>query len=196
MKEEIGKLKSDDAVVWGGLNDIGKNNSQEALRHLCNFVKKRHNVNVVVMSASPRYDLIPSSCVNNEVVRFNHQLRKRMKMFKNVQILETDLKRESFTKHGLHLNTSGKEQITLKLAAVVRSLLYKNKLASIQLQWKENPTSPCYSSLKQTTGNGVSELSSIIKVPNNNEGTVTQLQPNKRQKKNPELRDQDFLWIT
>ena len=45
------------------------------------------------MSAPPRYDLISSSCVNNEVVRFNRQLNKRMKTFNNVKILETDLKR-------------------------------------------------------------------------------------------------------
>ena len=146
------------------------------------------------MSAPPRYDLIPSFCVNDEVVRFNRQLKKRMKMFNNVQILETDLRREYFTKHGLHLKTSGKEQITSKLAAVVKSLLHKKKSTSIQLQWKENLTSTWHSSLKQTTGNGVSELSSAIKAPNNNEGTVTQLQTNKRQK-NPALRDQVFLWI-
>jgi len=31
MKEDIMKLKSDDVVViWGGSNDIGKNNSKEA----------------------------------------------------------------------------------------------------------------------------------------------------------------------
>jgi hypothetical protein len=40
VKEEIGKLKGDDVVVvWGGSNG-GRNNSQEALRHLCNFVEK------------------------------------------------------------------------------------------------------------------------------------------------------------
>ena len=72
---------------------------------------------------------------------------------------------------------------------MVKSLLHKNKSTSIQLWWKENPMSPCHSSLKQTTGNGVGELSSAIKVPNNNEGTATQLQPNKRQRKNPALRD-------
>ena len=72
VKEEIGKLKSNDVVVvWGGSIDIGKNNSQEALRHLSTFVEKRQKVNIVVMSAPPRYDLILSSCVNNEVVRFN-----------------------------------------------------------------------------------------------------------------------------
>ena len=101
-------------------------------------MEKRQKVNIVVMSATPRYDLIPSSCVNDEVVRFNHLLKKRMKMFTNVQITDTDLEREYFTKHGLHLNLSGKEQITLKLAAVVKSLVNRNKSSSIHLQWKEN----------------------------------------------------------
>ena len=92
VKEEIGKLNSNDVVVvWGGLIDIGKNNTQDALRHLSNFVEKRRKVNIVVMSAPPRYDLIPSSCVNKEVARFNRQPKKRMKTFHNVKILETDL---------------------------------------------------------------------------------------------------------
>jgi hypothetical protein len=116
VKEEVRKLKSEDVVVvWGVSNDIGKNNSQEALRHLRSFVEKRQRVNIVTITAPPRYDLIHSSCVNNEVVRFNRQLKKRTNMFNNVTILETDLKRGYFTKHGLHRNTSGKEQIALKL---------------------------------------------------------------------------------
>ena len=41
-KEEIEKLNGEDVVVvWGGgSNDIGKQNSQEALRQLCKFVNK------------------------------------------------------------------------------------------------------------------------------------------------------------
>jgi len=65
-------------------------------------------VNIVVMTAPPRYDFILSSRVNNEVVRFNRQLKKRMKMYNNVKILETDLELEYFTKHGLHWNSSQK----------------------------------------------------------------------------------------
>ena len=41
----------------------------------------------------------------------------------------------------------------------------------------------------------LAELSSAIDVPNN-KGTATQLQLTKRQRKNPALRDQDFLWMT
>jgi hypothetical protein len=75
VEEEITKLESDDdVVVWGGPNYIGKNNSKEALRHLCNLVEKRQKVNTMVIAAPPRHNLIPSSCVNNEVVSFNRQL--------------------------------------------------------------------------------------------------------------------------
>ena len=36
VKNNIMKLKSGDVmVIWGGSNDIGKNNSREALKHLC-----------------------------------------------------------------------------------------------------------------------------------------------------------------
>ena len=51
----------------------------------------------MVMTAPPRYDLIPSSCVNNEVVRFNRQLKKSMRMYNNVKILENDIEKEYFT---------------------------------------------------------------------------------------------------
>jgi len=57
---------------------MGKNNSKEAIRHLHNFVEKRQKLNTVVMTAPPRHDLITFSCVNNEVVIFNSQIKKRM----------------------------------------------------------------------------------------------------------------------
>jgi hypothetical protein len=72
------------------------------------------------MTAPPRYDLLPSSCVNNEVISFNRQLKKN----DNLQQCEnnrSDLEKEHFTKHGLHLNSSGKECIALRLATVFRS---------------------------------------------------------------------------
>ena len=60
VREDIKKLKQCDvAVTCGGSNDIGKNNSREALKNLCNFVKNNQKVNTVVMTAPPRYDLHP-----------------------------------------------------------------------------------------------------------------------------------------
>jgi len=85
MKEDIMKLKSDD-VVWGGSNDTGKNNSKQTLNHLCDFVNNNQMINIVVMTAPPRCDLLPSSSVNNEVISFNRQLKKRMTLYNNVKI--------------------------------------------------------------------------------------------------------------
>jgi len=144
VKKDIEKLKIEDViVVWGGPNDIGKNNSKEALRHVCNFVKNNQTANIMVMATPPhppahRNDLLPSSCVNNEVVSFNRRLKKRMVIYNNVKILDTDLEREQFTKHGLHLNSSGKECIALKLAAVVRSIFNKERVSPICLQWRDD----------------------------------------------------------
>jgi len=38
-RDEMRKLRSEDVVViWGGANDISKNNTKAALKHVCNFV--------------------------------------------------------------------------------------------------------------------------------------------------------------
>jgi hypothetical protein len=140
-KEDIMKLTSDDGVViWGGSNDNGQDNSREAMKHLGNFATNNQMINTVVMTAPPRYDLLPSSCINNEVIRFNRQLKKIMAPFNNVKILETNLKREYFTKHGLHLNSAGKECIALRLAMMVKSCLNKKRMSPIRLKWKDNAT--------------------------------------------------------
>ena len=138
MKEDIKKLKKDDTlIIWGGANDIGKNNSKAALKHLCNFIENNQKVNIIVMSAPPRYDLLPTSCVNSEVLRYNKQLGKRVKQFNNVKILETNLERKYFTKHGLHLNSSGKECISQRLATKVKDFFHTDHRSPIYLQWKK-----------------------------------------------------------
>jgi hypothetical protein len=71
-KEEINNLKSEEVVVvWGGANDINRDNAKEALKYIGNFFEDRRKVNIVIMTSPHRYDLIPSSCVNNEIVKFN-----------------------------------------------------------------------------------------------------------------------------
>jgi hypothetical protein len=90
------------------------------------------------MTAPPRYDLLLSSCVNNEVISFNRQLKKRMILYSNVKILETDLERQYFTTHGLHLNSPGKECTALRLATVVKSFFNKDRMSPICLQRKDN----------------------------------------------------------
>ena len=144
------------------------------------------------MSAPHRHDLMPSSCVNSEVVRFNRLLRKRMKLYKKTKILDTDLNRDCFTKHGLHMNSSGKEQLILKLASVIESLTVKNSRSDIRLQWKENGTSLENRDTNQTLGIGAWTPSVANQVSKNDEGEVGKPQLSKRQRKNPALKDKDF----
>jgi len=41
-RDAIKKLKSEDVVVvWGGPNGISKNNTNVAIKHVCNFVEER-----------------------------------------------------------------------------------------------------------------------------------------------------------
>jgi hypothetical protein len=83
MKDDIKTLKSEDVVIiWGGSNDNSKNNSKEALKHLCDFIKNNQKVNNVVMTAPPRHDLLPSSCVNSEYVTDNKTLHHCVYIYK------------------------------------------------------------------------------------------------------------------
>jgi len=117
------------------------------------------------------HDLMPSSCVNSEVVRFSRLLKERMKLYTKIKILDTDLNRDCFTKHGLHMNPSGKDQLIMNLVEVIESITVQNSGSNIELQWEcEN------------------------QVSKNDEGEVSKPQMNRRQRKNPALKDWDFLW--
>jgi len=62
----------------------------------------------VIMKLPHRHDLIPSSCVTNEVLKFNRQVEKKMKIYNNIKMLEIDIDTKYFTRLGQHLNLSGK----------------------------------------------------------------------------------------
>jgi hypothetical protein len=216
--EGIKKLKHNDiAVIWGGSNDIGKNNSKGALKHLCNFVKNNQKVKTIIMTAPPRFDLLPTSCVNNEVINFNRQLKKRIAPYNNVKVLETGLERGYFTNHGLHLNSSGKECIARKLAAVVTSFLKKEKVSPISLPWKGDtsfsnqngnnshtpsciavaaPQSHLPISSKKSPGRESQDPVASPNKKNEDEDTSVHPQLNRRQRNKPTPRNQDFLCTT
>jgi hypothetical protein len=138
-QEEVSSLKHKDVMIfWGGSNDININNTKDALKNLSNFMNSNKNVNTVLINSPHRHDLMPSSCVNNEVAKFNRRIKKIVKLHENVKFLEVKLQREHFTKHGQHLNNGGKELVSLELAKLVEQLVNKKKTASIEMQWKED----------------------------------------------------------
>jgi UDP-N-acetylmuramate-alanine ligase len=64
--------------IWGGANGINKNEINNGLKHIKNFVNNRQNTNIIVVSPPHRY-LDESSCVNKEVVVFNRKLHEIIK---------------------------------------------------------------------------------------------------------------------
>jgi hypothetical protein len=56
----------------------------------------------------------------------------------HVSVVDTDLTRDKFTQHGLHLNSTGKELIAKTVGQTITTYLRTGKPA-ISLNWKEVP---------------------------------------------------------
>jgi hypothetical protein len=137
MTSDIKYLRSKDVMVlWGGANDVCRNNSKDALKHITNFVNTNGNTNIIILCVPHRHDLPEWSCVNKEVKAFNRKLVKLMNPYKHVTVVKVDPDREFFTRHGQHMNL-GKEKIALRTARVVTDL-FSNQEETISLNWKDD----------------------------------------------------------
>ena len=138
--ETVKSLKCDDVlVIWAGSNDISKNNTNAALIKVKELIKRITETNIVLIHAPHRYDLIPQSCVNLEVMKFNRQLMRIAKLHPNVHLLEVSADRNYFTKHGMHLNSKGKELYSQHLAKIVKNILRKEQAIPIVIPWIDPP---------------------------------------------------------
>jgi lysophospholipase L1-like esterase len=134
-KEITGFTKEDLVIIWGGANDVNKNDSIKGLRNLHEYVRQMINTNFMIVTIPHRHDLLDTSCVNNEVQKFNAKLHNIMKNKINVRILENSTIREDFTKHGLHLNASGKNKIAKLMSQNILHLPKDMKKHHIILGW-------------------------------------------------------------
>jgi len=88
-KNELATLtKSDTIIVWGGSNDVYKNETQSGLKCLYNFINRRTNTNILTLMVPHRHDLPLHSCVNNEILTFNRKLHKVMKNIDGVKVVD------------------------------------------------------------------------------------------------------------
>jgi hypothetical protein len=75
--KEIKNLHRDDfVIVFGGTNDINKNESNTGLQHLKRFAQRHNHTNVLIAKALHRHDLQDTSCINEEVKRHNRKMQK------------------------------------------------------------------------------------------------------------------------
>jgi len=130
-KQEIKTMDCEDVViVWGGANDISRNNMKEALKYVSKFANQRRSKYCI--------NKLPTSCVKKEVLKFNRQVRNIMKVHSNVKQLEIDLDRKHFMRHGQHLNVCGKERTYLELTMIIGQFYKRKQLAFIYIPWKDS----------------------------------------------------------
>jgi lysophospholipase L1-like esterase len=134
--------KKDAVIIWGGANDINKNEVSNGLKYLKNFINTNQNTNIIVVTTPLSHDLQESSCVNREVDVFNRKLHKIVKIMDDVKLLQTKLNRNYFTRHGLHLNISGKAKMAELIGEHILNLTKKKDDDFIMLKWKENWNQP------------------------------------------------------
>jgi len=62
-----------------------------------NLLETKDTLNVIIMEAPHRFDLVPTSCAYKEVVTFNKKLQKVIKSVNYAEIVNISTKREHFT---------------------------------------------------------------------------------------------------
>jgi hypothetical protein len=101
-------MKNDIVVVWGGTRDVSRNETSSGLNQLKYFYRKNYKTNIIQMRVPHRHELPADSCINNEIVACNRKFGKLVKAFEHTALVKLDIDRESYTKHGLHLNDKEK----------------------------------------------------------------------------------------
>jgi len=67
LKNETAGFSNTDAIIiWGGSNDINRNETMKGLKYLNDFVNQRKNTKVMIVAAPHRHDLLITSFINNE----------------------------------------------------------------------------------------------------------------------------------
>ena len=124
---------------------------------------------------------------------FNRKLCKHLKAFNNTQMVEGGSNRDYYTRHGLHLNQKGKEQMARNIAWAIKDRLNVQKCTPIIM-------SQCL--IEATTKNDQAETTNtyyddkehkLIQMTANHYET-SNVRASLRHKKPPKLLTENFLW--
>ena len=75
--------------------------------------------------------------MSKEIKVFNRKL-KRIMRYDHTETMDMSANRDHYTKHGRHMNKTGKDWFTSKTADTINKLYANRKLAPITLEWKES----------------------------------------------------------
>jgi len=134
---ELCKLtKNYTIILIGGSNDIDKNVHGKNLTSIRNFLEGTQHTNVIILEVPVRYDIGARSNINEQIESHNKKLCKVIKSFMHVKLIKVTINREDFTKHGLHLNSKGKEKVSTELLKHLLTTHKKQETAAKYLPWK------------------------------------------------------------
>jgi hypothetical protein len=142
--KKVHQLTNKDVMVlWGGSNDVARNNSTEGLKMISKLITETKHTNVILLTVPHRHDLVPNSCVNIEVEVFNRRLYKDAERFKEVQIMEVVNERSYYTRHGQHLNLAGKDYMAKRITTMIEHILNNAKDPTRDERYRNiDPNSP------------------------------------------------------
>lgn len=189
--------KKDIVVLCGGTQDVGKNETNKGIHKLKHFIDSHSHTNFIVLGVPHRHDLDLNSCVNNEVKVFNRKLKKRLKLCTNTQIVDIDSSRDLYTRHGLHLNSKGKEQTVKEIVKTIKCILNKKMSDPIILPDRNDGNTSNITTEKTTEP---TQSQDVEVQPTNENLTACSLAPSvnklpsKRARRPPNTRHSDFLW--
>jgi len=104
-----------------------------ALRHIRNFIKSNNHTNIILVGVPHRYDIMQSSCVNNEIWSLSTKLMKSVRAYQHTSILEMVCNRKLFTNHGL-----GKEMLSEQIVHLTYTIMDQKKDPPIILSWNSD----------------------------------------------------------
>jgi len=182
-KGEVGKLTMNDfIIICRGTNDIERNHSRNEFKNITSFIKCVNHTNIILISVPYRHDITKDLHINSKIKALNSRLLKLAKIFSHVNIIEPSNNRLLFTKHGLHLNESGKELLSHQLVLHIFSVLEEISVNPMTLGW--------YDKTLQVIASSIGRPSHTL-IPNNCR-LLTEQAP-KCIKKLPVTRKDDFF---
>jgi hypothetical protein len=70
-------------------HDINKNESNTGLQHLKKFAQRHIHTNPLIAKPLHRHDLQDTSCINEEVKRYNRKMQKMIKAMQHITIVDS-----------------------------------------------------------------------------------------------------------
>jgi len=111
------------------------------------YIKTNNHTNIILVTVPPRYDLMQSSCMNSEIKLFNRKLKKMVKVYQHMSVLEMDN-----DNHGLHLNSQGKEVFSKLIVSHIFNIGRENRSPinfKLEIRSKPNSSTKPVTSYKQ-----------------------------------------------